>query len=123
MNTGLAILVVLAGPAHAEGRNDPFLRCDFGADLQITLAERGDNFAWLQNGAEQPAQIVKDEGSNMVMIYTASRAGGIRSMTVSQGDTGDQAAPEGAAILITHQISVGGELLTAPVSGQCEAAR
>lgn len=49
--------LIVASPALAEGRNDPLLACDFGADISIEIAEDGDNYTWDEGKGLQAATV------------------------------------------------------------------
>ena len=42
----LTLLILVPVAVFAEGRDDPFLECDFESGRQVVLAENGDAFEW-----------------------------------------------------------------------------
>lgn len=119
MRGALPLLLLAAAPALAEGRSDPILGCEFPG-FALVLSEDGDGFAWYDDNSGQagPAQCAGlDAGAAVCLLETAAVP---LILAVTTGAAGD-AAPFGAARLITPRLPGGGALDLSPLDGRCEA--
>ena len=112
-----------AGSAFAEGRNDPFLQCEFEKGRKVILSERGDDFVWTENGKGTRAAILKRlDNDPRVTIYTYLPDQGAQMLTLNldiMTESAGAATPPGSALIVTTAIARSGALTTVEYPGRC----
>jgi len=97
---GIALFMPV-GVCLAEGRNDPFLQCNFEAGRQVTLAENGDALEWREDGFS--AQTHCTSGGTVICI-TEHPKWGPQTLVVANGASAEEQRMKiaaGSAILTT----------------------
>lgn len=115
--------MAVSGTALAEGRNDPFLKCDFDKGREVILSERGEEFVWTENGKGTRAAILKRlDNDPRVTIYTYLPYQGAQMLTLNldiMTESTRAATPPGSALIVTTVIARSGALTTVSYPGRC----
>ena len=110
-------LSLLASAGHAEGRNDPFLKCDFLSGRQVVLAENGAAVEWREGQTTRPARIIQDSGEGEERTVTIAPTSSTPSFLYITGFAPDGSAK--AALTATKQNTSGAFEITSD-SGACK---
>ena len=115
--------MLFGGSALAEGRNDPFLQCEFEKGRKIILSERGEDFVWTENGKGTRAAILKRLDSDpRVTIYTYLPDQGAQMLTLNldiMTESAGAATPPGSALIVATGITRSGVLAAVEYPGRC----
>ncbi len=119
-----ALFLLMLSPAItlAEGRDDPFLKCQFKGGRTVVLAENGDDLVWIENNADYPAtRFGNRDGGHLVTIHADARSINNPSLTVFTKDITESAPAEnGDALLTWTTLSAIGKFKSHALRGKCK---
>jgi len=112
---------VLAGPAVAEGRNDPFYRCTFDDGRIVILAEQGDGFEWREGSFVAPLVAEPRLNYDPIISFMGLWADPERiDVFVGWQEDGGVSAKIGSAMLTRTIMGEDGLLAVSQQAGTCE---
>lgn len=123
MRVVASLLCLLAGPALAEGRNDPFLKCLFEDGREAVLAENGEAIEWLEGDVVSPVTVFST-GTNLptrTMIADGEADGILRlDLLIDDAVAGSRILKAGTGLLSETVVGPDGLLTSISQSGTCE---
>lgn len=122
MQDCLLSCMLVATPALAEGKNDPFMKCDFEDGRVVVLSEDGDSLIWNEDDQPHPANsYVPASHTPTRVIHKYSPDYGVESLTLFTGwfASGQPDIAPGTALVSRTVVTQQGRLETRSTNGFC----